>query len=169
MHAECARLGQTRAQARALARQPTHAEPQSAAMREHACAFFARGNRRRHTCRDQCGDQRRGFDNNVQACVQLAHRTHEIEARFKLARGDQRAQVGPAATIERQQQHARGECCMPRCNSWRRCRIECGELGAGQRSETRGPARLEETHRQIQIVAIGERERGVPALGRALG
>ena len=67
--------------------------------------------------------------------------------------GEQSAEVAEPAPIDRQQQ---------------RVARRRGELGAEQRREPLGTRVLVEANREVEVVAIGERERAVPERQRAI-
>jgi hypothetical protein len=171
------RFGQTRAQVGAFGGDAAHAEPQAARARtrtvgphEPTRVLVGRTHRRWHAGREQCGGERHRLDDHVQTRVVRRDRRHEVERVVEVPRGQERAQVRPAATIERHEQRARPTRGARRTNAAQPTRarqrtrvvVGRGELGADHGFEPTAARGLEEADRQIQVVAIGQTERGVP-------
>ena len=149
-----AREGHAPAEPGALLGQPAQPHPQPAGARV-ARRGPRHAGRRRHAGAMQRDRQPRRLDHHVEPGGVLGDAAREVEAVVEMARGQDAAQVGVAAPVERQQQR-RGAGLEPR------------DLGAQQRREPRGARRAVEAHREVEVVAVGERERSVAQLERAL-
>ena len=151
--AEAARSGDALGQER-TARRPAHAQPQSARARVPGAGGGGGGGR--HAGGEERGGEGRRLDHHVQPGVRGAERARQVEVGVEVPGGEHRAQVGVAAAVERQQQRAG-----PRVRGR-------GHLGAEQRDQPGRAGRLVEGDRQVEVVAVGERQRAVAQRGRPL-
>ena len=89
----------------------------------------------------------------------------EVEVGLEVPGGEDAAQVGVAAAVDRDEQ-GRGA----GVGGWRRVprRLERRDLGAQQGGEAFGPRRAVEADGEVEVVAVGERERRVAEFERAL-
>ena len=133
--------------------QAAHAHPQSG-RRAARSAGQRSGLRlgRREPGGQQRGGQPGRLDHHVQPAALLAERDRQVEMRIEMAAREQRAQARVAAAVGGQHQRAPGG---------------VRDLGAGDRLQALGAGRLHEAHREIEVVAIGERQRAQAARERA--
>ena len=181
-HAQSPCLGQARAQPRAFGGKPAHAQPHAARARalavrsyEPAPDLVRRAHRCWHAGRKERGGECWRLDDDVQPGRVRGDRVHELEVVAQVARGEHRAQTRPTAPVERDQQRTRPQ---------RRARCPFTPEPAGVRQRARGVGqrrdlgpehgrdaaaarRVQEPHRQVEVVAVGQTERAVAQFGRA--